>query len=115
MLTVTTIMMTAAYMARPMPDMTAARLLLRCVLALDVLSHAVRVCVCAGRGFEVVAFQHCVACVAPAISFTDTTRWPAYPTSLYAPVPLPCWAAQFSFCNFCGHQVVGVYEETMLR
>ena len=24
-------------------------------------------------------------------------------------------AAQFSFCNFCGHQVVGVYEETMLR
>ena len=24
-------------------------------------------------------------------------------------------AAQFSFCNFCGHQVVGGNEETMLR
>jgi hypothetical protein len=25
------------------------------------------------------------------------------------------WAAQFSFCNFSGHQVVGGLEESMLR
>ena len=49
--TMTTIMMTTVYIAKQIPDMTAARLLLRCVLALLVLSHAVLRCcvaVCLG-------------------------------------------------------------------